>query len=114
MEEHLKVIHTNVDGAIATLSAGLALFRQQGHGQLVGTSSVAAYRGLPESAAYSASKAALSTFMEGVRAETLGENIDVTVLHPGFIDKRSTVPVFPWNIIAPIMARLPTSMIAKM
>lgn len=145
VEEHLKVINTNVDGAIATLSAGLALFRQQGHGQLVGTSSVAAYRGLPEIAAYSASKAALSTFMEGVRAETLGENIDVTVLHPGYIDtdlnrdlpsrpfvidvkkgaeifaqlierkaKRSTVPVFPWNIIVPIMARLPTSMIAKM
>lgn len=145
VEEHLRVINTNVNGAIATLSAGLALFRSQGYGQLVGTSSVAAYRGLAKNAAYSASKAALSTFMEGIRAETVGENIDVTVLHPGFIDtdinrqlpnrpfvidvkkgaeifaqlierkvKRSTVPVFPWNIVAPLMARLPTSIIAKM
>jgi len=86
IEEHLSVINTNVNGAMATLSAGLKVFREQGFGHLVGTSSVAAYRGLPKNAAYSASKAALSTLMEAIRVETLTENIDVTVLHPGFID----------------------------
>lgn len=86
IEEHLSVINTNVNGAIATLAAGLKIFRDQGFGHLVGTSSVAAYRGLPKNAAYSASKAALTTLLEAIRVETLAENIDVTVLHPGFID----------------------------
>ncbi|MDX1451736.1 MAG: SDR family oxidoreductase [Oleiphilaceae bacterium] len=83
---HLDVINTNVQGAIATVDAALRVFREQGHGHLVATSSVAAFRGMPRNAAYSASKAALSCFMEGVRAETVNENIEVTVLHPGFID----------------------------
>ncbi len=86
LQIHLDVINTNVQGAIATVDAALRLFHEQGHGHIVATSSVAAFRGLPRNAAYAASKAALSCFMEGVRAENLKENIDVTVLHPGFID----------------------------
>tara|TARA_R110002167_G_scaffold118753_3_gene295494 strand:- start:416 stop:1159 length:744 start_codon:yes stop_codon:yes gene_type:complete len=85
-QQHIEVINTNVNGAIVTLSEALRIFNEQGHGHLVGTSSVAAFRGLPNNAAYSASKAALATFMEGIRAETLKDNIDVTVLYPGFID----------------------------
>ena len=85
-QENIEVINTNVNGAIVTLSEALRIFKAQGHGHLVGTSSVAAFRGLPNNAAYSASKAALATFMEGIRAETLNDNIDVTVLYPGFID----------------------------
>lgn len=85
-QQHVEVINTNVNGAIVTLSEGLKIFKQQGFGHLVGTSSVAAFRGLPSNAAYSASKAALATFMEGLRAETSKENIDISVLYPGFID----------------------------
>tara|TARA_R110002072_G_scaffold9584_1_gene46362 strand:+ start:30669 stop:31412 length:744 start_codon:yes stop_codon:yes gene_type:complete len=85
-QQHVEVINTNVNGAIVTLSEALRIFKEQGHGHLVGTSSVAAFRGLPNNAAYSASKAALATFMEGIRAETLNEEIDVTILYPGFID----------------------------
>lgn len=85
-QQHVDVINTNVNGAIVTLSEALRIFKEQGHGHLVGTSSVAAFRGLPNNAAYSASKAALATFMEAVRAETINENIDVTVLYPGYID----------------------------
>lgn len=145
LAHQLSVIDTNVNGAIATLDGGLKIFREQGYGHLVGTSSVAAYRGLPRNGAYSASKAALSTLMEAIRIETMNENIDVTVLHPGFIDtainrdlasrpfvinvergavmiadmiekkvKRSTVPVFPWRFLAPIISWLPSKMIAKL
>jgi short-subunit dehydrogenase len=85
-QQAVEVINTNVNGAFVTLSEALKIFREQGHGHLVGTASVAAFRGLPNNAAYSASKAALATFMEGIRAETVNENIDVTVLYPGFID----------------------------
>ena len=52
----------------------------------MGISSVAAARGLPGSAAYSASKAALSVYLEAVRAETYGESIKITTLAPGYID----------------------------
>ena len=85
-QQDIDVINTNVNGAIVTLSEALKLFKEQGYGHLVGTASVAAFRGLPNNAAYSASKAALATFMEGIRAETVHDNIDVTVLYPGFID----------------------------
>lgn len=85
-QQHVDVVNTNVNGAFVTLSEALRIFRDQGYGHLVGTSSVAAFRGLPNNAAYSASKAALATFMEGIRAETSKEKIDVTVLYPGFID----------------------------
>jgi short-subunit dehydrogenase len=49
-------------------------------------SSVAAWRGVPGSGVYSASKAALSTYMDAVSTEVLGKGIRTTVIYPGFID----------------------------
>jgi NAD(P)-dependent dehydrogenase (short-subunit alcohol dehydrogenase family) len=48
--------------------------------------SVAGERGLPGSASYSASKAGLARYLEGVRAETYNEPITVTTISPGYID----------------------------
>lgn len=79
-------IRTNVIGAMATVDAAVELFRRSGRGQVVGISSVAAFRGLPGSAAYSASKAAISTYLEGVRAEVEPAGITVTTISPGYID----------------------------
>lgn len=81
-----RTIETNVIGAMATLDAAVAYFRERGQGHVVGTSSVAAFRGMPGNAAYSASKAALATYMDALRSENYHRNIDVTVLYPGFID----------------------------
>jgi short-subunit dehydrogenase len=86
LSDQLSVINTNLNGAMATVSSGLKIFREQGHGHLVATSSIAAFRGLSRNAAYCASKSGLTTFMEAVRVETFKENIDVTILHPGYID----------------------------
>lgn len=80
------VIETNVIGAMATLDAAVAQFRAQGHGHIVVISSVAAFRGLPGSASYSASKAAIAVYADAVRAELFGKQIKVTTLFPGFID----------------------------
>ena len=74
LSDQLAVINTNLNGAIATVSSGLKIFRKQGHGYLVATSSIAAFRGLSRNAAYCASKSGLSTFMEAVRVETYKEN----------------------------------------
>jgi len=86
LEDQLQVIDTNLSGAIATISSGVSLFREQGYGHVVATSSIAGYLGIPRNGAYSASKAGLSIFMESLRAETYKENIDVTVINPGYID----------------------------
>ena len=51
---------------MATLVAAIPVFVAQQHGHLVGISSLAGNRGLPTSAAYSASKAALSVFLESL------------------------------------------------
>jgi short-subunit dehydrogenase len=58
---------------------------KQGSGQLVAVSSLAAYRGLPKSAAYCASKAALSAFFESLRVDLRETGVGVTIIHPGFI-----------------------------
>jgi len=83
---HRAIIATNVIGAMATCDAAIQLFKQQGAGQLVVISSVAAFRGLPGAAPYSASKAAVATYAEAIRAETYSSNIKVTTIFPGFID----------------------------
>lgn len=83
---HEQVIRTNVLGALASTEAVMAHFRSRNQGHVVLVSSVAAFRGLPGSAVYSASKAAVSTLAQGLRAEVWGTPIRVTVLHPGYID----------------------------
>ncbi len=80
------IIETNVLGAMATIDAAAALFRTAGRGHIVGISSVAGFRGLPGSAAYCASKAALSIYLESARVELHGLGILVTTISPGFID----------------------------
>lgn len=81
-----QIVRTNLIGAMATVDAGVKLFRGSGGGQIVAVSSVAAYRGLPGHASYSASKAGLNIYLEAVRAEVQDANIVVTTLAPGYID----------------------------
>jgi NAD(P)-dependent dehydrogenase (short-subunit alcohol dehydrogenase family) len=85
-ERDRAIVETNLIGAIATVDAAVAQFRRQGGGHVVGISSVAGVRGLPTSASYSASKAGLTAYLEGVRAETSREPITVTTIAPGFVD----------------------------
>ncbi|MBF0352845.1 MAG: SDR family oxidoreductase [SAR324 cluster bacterium] len=95
-----KTIETNLIGAMATVDAAVAYFLEQGSGQIVGTSSVAAFRGFPGNAAYCASKSGFSTYLEGVRGEVAQKKISVTILHPGFIDTpiNDTLPNRPFVV----------------
>lgn len=85
-EKIKATVDTNVLGLMATVDVAVQMFKQQGSGHIVAISSVAGFRGLPSSAVYSASKAAVTTFMEALRAELHGKPIDVTLLWPGYID----------------------------
>ena len=81
-----ETVNTNIIGFMATVDAAMHHFREQGHGHLVGISSVAAFRGMPAGGVYGASKAAVTTYLESLRAETYHSPILVTTLSPGFID----------------------------
>ena len=84
-EEVANVISVNVIGAANSVAAVLPQMVDRGQGHLVVISSLAAYRGLPKSAAYCASKAAVSAFFESLRLDLAPKGIDVTIIHPGFI-----------------------------
>lgn len=79
------VININVVGAVNSVAAVMPQMLARGQGQLVAISSLAAYRGLPKSAAYCASKAALSSFFESLRLDLEPKGVAVTIIHPGFI-----------------------------
>ena len=79
------IISINTLGVVNSVAAVLPDMLRQGSGHLVAISSLAAFRGLPQSAAYSASKAAVSTFFESLRVDLQGTGVAVTIIHPGFI-----------------------------
>lgn len=83
--EDRRIIETNLLGAIAVIDAAVARFKAQGHGRVVGISSISAYRAIPGSGAYSASKAALTNYLDALRLELSGKGIGVSVVHPGFV-----------------------------
>lgn len=85
LEKDRRIFETNLMGAIAVIDAAVARFRQQGSGHVAAISSISAYRGIPGSGAYSASKAALTNYLEALRMELADKGIAVTVVHPGFV-----------------------------
>jgi len=80
-----EVININVLGAVNAVAAVAPEMVERGQGRLVAISSLAAYRGLAKSAAYCASKAALSAYFESVRLDLRNTGVEVTIIHPGFI-----------------------------
>jgi len=80
-----QVININLLGAVNAVSAVLPAMLENKSGQLVAISSLAGFRGLPKSAAYSASKAGMTAFFESVRLDVQTKGIAVTIIQPGFI-----------------------------
>jgi len=114
-ENAKSTIETNLLGGIATVDAAVSYFIEKGGGHIIGTSSVAAFRGLPYSSSYCASKAGFATYLEALRAEVHRQNIDVTILYPGFIDTplNDMVPNRPFLISAPRSATIIARLIEK-
>lgn len=59
-------------------------------GTIVGMSSISGARGMPVTAAYSASKAALTCYLESLRIDLHHHNIKVLTIAPGFIQTAMT------------------------
>lgn len=80
-----RVIDVNLMGAVNAIHAVVPEMLERSSGQLVAVSSLAGIRGLRRSAAYSASKAAMTAFFESVRLDVQNQGIAVTIIQPGFI-----------------------------
>ena len=80
-----NIMDINVVGMVKTFQPFLAAMRAAKHGTLVGVASVAGFRGLPGSGAYSASKAAAISYLESLRVELFGSGLKVVTICPGYI-----------------------------
>lgn len=90
---HEKSFATNYFGVLNVVDALFARMLERKRGVFVATSSLAAFRAMPNSAAYGASKAALSTAFESMRL-TYGKwsGLKFLTIHPGFVETAMTAP----------------------
>lgn len=81
---------TNVNGFIEIAVYTFNYFVKQGRGQMAAISSIAAVRGNSMAPAYSASKAFMSSYMEGlsVKARKMKLDIHLTDIQPGFVNTK--------------------------
>jgi short-subunit dehydrogenase len=78
-----KVMDINFYGVLYATKACLPEIIKN-KGSVVGISSIAGFRGLPERTGYSASKFALNGFLEVLRTEMLHQGVHVLTAAPGF------------------------------
>ena len=86
LEKAHQTIEVNLMGVINTVQLALSRMINNGGGHIVGIASAASYRGIPNLAVYSATKAGIVRYLEGVRVENNDKGIVVTTICPGFIE----------------------------
>jgi short-subunit dehydrogenase len=79
------IVDINLYGLANTFQPFIGPMRKAGSGVLAGIASVAGYRGIPGSGAYSASKAAAIAYLESLRVELRASGVRVVTVSPGYI-----------------------------
>ncbi len=79
------IFQTNVIGMLNTVYPALEQMKKKHAGQIVLISSLASYRGMAGSPAYSASKAAVRVYGEALRDLYYNDGIKINVVCPGFV-----------------------------
>ena len=87
-QKEKDMIDVNVTGVTSMINVSLKYFIEQNSGQLVVISSVSALRGGSAAPAYSASKAYISNYLEGIRCKVKKDNLNITItdIRPGLVD----------------------------
>lgn len=80
-----QIMRTNVLGMVHTYQPFVEAMKIRGSGTLVGIASIAGFRGIPGSGAYSASKAAAIAYLESLRVELSSSGVNVLTVCPGYI-----------------------------
>jgi short-subunit dehydrogenase len=143
-EEVAQLMQINVIGVTNTLIPFVPVMLAQRAGVLCAISSVAGHRALPGRAAYSASKKAVTTFMDGLRMDLHGSGVHAMTICPGFvhtpltegtqgmmfavdcdvavrtmadaIEARRSTFTFPWqmNLLKEVMTRAPEWLVRRL
>ena len=85
IEQNKFVMETNYFGVLNCIKAVETYFKNKKSGQISIVSSVAAYRGLPNSSGYAPSKAALTNLTESIYFDFKKHNVKISLVSPGFI-----------------------------
>ncbi|MTH96680.1 SDR family NAD(P)-dependent oxidoreductase [Roseibium sp. RKSG952] len=85
-----QTIDVNLTGTANTILPVITSMKARRKGQIAIVSSVAGYRGLPQSSIYGATKAALINMAEGLKFDLDLAGIRMQVINPGFVDTPAT------------------------
>jgi NAD(P)-dependent dehydrogenase (short-subunit alcohol dehydrogenase family) len=80
-----RLLQTNLLGVAYGLEALIPLMRKQGGGKIAVLSSLAGDRGMPGSAGYCATKAAVNALFDGLRGPLRPHGIELVTIAPGYV-----------------------------
>jgi NAD(P)-dependent dehydrogenase (short-subunit alcohol dehydrogenase family) len=89
-EDFEKTFAVNLHGTVNCLLPAVRHMKARGHGQIAIVSSVTGYGGMPTSAAYGATKAALINMAESLKFDLDKVGIRLQIINPGFVDTPAT------------------------
>ena len=106
-ERNVEMIQVHVVATVCLCRAALPGMISRGRGSIINVSSVAAFMATPRNATYSATKAYLNVFSEGLQNELKGTGVRVQALcpglthtefhdRPGYEDYKTKIPGFLW------------------
>ena len=84
------VIDSNFTGIVSLLNIFANHFEEKEDGFIIGVSSVAGDRGRKSNYTYGSAKAALTTYLSGLRNRLASKNVHVMTVKPGFVDTKMT------------------------
>ncbi len=85
-----KMLDVNLKGVAFGLDPVLKAMIAQGTGHIALTASVAGYRGLPDAAIYSGTKAGLIAMAEALAMDLVDLGVRISVINPGFVETEAT------------------------
>lgn len=100
LEKVQQSMTVNYGGTVNALALVMRLMTARASGHIALIASVAGYRGLPKSASYAPTKAALQSVAESLRNDLAAKGVTITIVNPGFVDTPMTeVNDFPMPFI---------------
>lgn len=90
IDDFHSTFSVNLYGVVNGMVPAIDVMKAQGWGQIAVVSSVTGYGGLPTSAAYGATKAAVINMAESLKFDLDKLNIRIQVINPGFVKTAAT------------------------